>query len=158
MASAEALRKRLPFTKSGDRGYYDCSFSPYGKAGDDCTSFSRLFMSVVSGADVGDHNSGTLVNDAAYAKHLEKFGWYKYSMTQIKSLDDLREGDVMASTECGHAEVFVDNTHSFGWGYIHTTFPANNRMTFTGSSVNDNSHKYTVFFRYKGSGKGKKKD
>ena len=127
--------------------------------GDDCTEFAAAYMSRVCGVDLEATSSGEMVyTDSKWAKDAQECGWIAYSSDEIKTLEP---GDVMVahvgslySTMGHHAEVYIDENHTFGWGSVKHSFPTDN--TITTSSIfghihfQDKRHDYITVYRYQG--------
>ena len=143
---------------SGARKYYE---TPFGtrKFGDDCTEFTGAYMSYVAGVDLPESYSGGMIDpNGSYAKAVGAHDWKAYS---ADSIDSLQPGDVLVahsgsnnSTKGQHAEVYVDESHSFGWGSCKKSYPTD--KTITKSTRNghvhyeDSGHDYTTIYRYEG--------
>lgn len=144
---------------TGHRKYYQ---TPFGtrKFGDDCTEFATAFMSYVAGVDLPESYSGEMVYpDGTWAQTVGTYGWKAYSSDEIGSL---QTGDVLIahvgslySTAGQHAEVYVDDSHTFGWGSIKNSYPTSNTITTTNSGGHthflDSEHDYITVYRYEGS-------
>ena len=131
----------------------------------DCTGFARAFVNYVNG------NNKTSAGGSSYfvkSWNATDNGWTYYETKDLKSLDDLQLGDILISSPgnsskggtrseggYGHAEIYVDNKHSFGWGGVRTQYPLSHNWTFTTNSqgrnvVKDGGHMYVCFYRYTG--------
>lgn len=129
----------------------------------DCTGFAVAFMSYVAGADIPISYSGEMVYpDGAWAQTVAPYGWKAYSSDEI---GDLQFGDVLVahsgslySTKGQHAEIYVDESHTFGWGSVKTSYPINNsisKSTFGGHvHFMDSGHDYITIYRYEGATNG----
>lgn len=127
--------------------------------GDDCTEFVVAYMSRVCGVDLIESYSGDMVYpDGTWAKAAAECGWKAYSSDDI---GDLEPGDVLIahsgalySTKGHHAEVYVDESHTFGWGSVKTSYPTNNTITKLTSAghvhFRDGGHDYITIYRYQG--------
>jgi len=125
----------------------------------DCTGFAVAYMSSVAGSDVPDSYSGAMVyTDGVWAKTVEKLGWIAYTSDEI---DSLQPGDVLIahegssySTKGKHAEIYVDESHTFGWGTVKDSYPTN--ITITKSEYGGHTHymdskrDYITIYRYSG--------
>lgn len=125
----------------------------------DCTGFAAAFMSYVAGVDIPVSYSGEMVYpDGSWAQTVATYGWKAYSSDEI---GDLQFGDVLVahsgslySTKGQHAEIYVDESHTFGWGSVQTTYPKSNTITksTSGGHVHfmDSGHDYITIYRYEG--------
>lgn len=151
---------------SGARKYYQTPFGEKSR-GDDCTEFTALYMSYVCGKDLSETYSGGMIDpNGAWAKEAEKNGWKAYNTDEIGSL---KPGDVlvshsgssintddgiMTSSKGHHAEVYLDNNETFGWGSVQESYPL--KRTIEPVKVNgkthykDSSHDYITVYRYEG--------
>lgn len=147
-----------------DVAVYDQSLylpSPFttSKVRADCTGFAAAFMSYVAGVDIPVSWSGEMVYpDGSWAQTVATYGWKAYSSDEI---GDLQFGDVLVahsgslySTKGQHAEIYVDESHTFGWGSVQTTYPKSNTITksTSGGHVHfmDSGHDYITIYRYEG--------
>lgn len=124
----------------------------------DCTGFATAFMHMVSG-NVPQSSTGEMIDiNGNWANTIKEDGWVGYTVDEIGSVSNLRPGDVLVEHYSGtnrHAEIYVDATHTFGWGSQQTEYPLNKTIvdTSTGSnkSFGDGYHlMYTVVYRYEG--------
>ena len=143
---------------SGARRYYE---TPFGsrKFGDDCTEFVTLYMSFICGSDLPESYSGAMIYpNGSWAQSASNCGWKAYTSDSIGSL---QPGDVLIahsgalySTKGQHAEVYVDESHTFGWGSCKSAYPSNNAISTSnfGGHVHfqDGGHDYITVFRYEG--------
>lgn len=134
--------------------------------GDDCTEFAGVFMSYVCGTELAMSASGEMVNsNGNWAKSAEACGWKAYTTDQI---GELQTGDVLIADNSvsysygAHAEVYVDASHTFGWGKCQNQYPLNNTIsketrgghTVLSDSYGKDSHKYVTVYRYMNSTDG----
>lgn len=145
-------------------GMYYCDLIDT-KVRDDCTGFAMAFANYVSGTNkISISYSGAMVT----GWNATKYGWTYYETKDLKSIDDLQTGDILVSSPgssskggtlssggYGHAEVYVDNSNTFGWGSIKNKYPTNNKLKFEKNSqgrnvVTDSCHMYVCFYRYTG--------
>lgn len=144
---------------SGKRKYYENPFLSRN-IGDDCTEFAGVFMSYVCGSELPESYSGAMVNiSGSWAKSAEACGWKAYTTDEI---GELQAGDVLIADNSisysigAHAEVYVDESHTFGWGMCHSEFPIDNTIsketrgghTVFSDSYEKNPHKYVTVYRY----------
>lgn len=129
------------------RKYYKCDLLDGKGVGDDCTGFAGAFASLVAGEYISASGSGELVTGSS---SYEKAGWKRFDLKKEGwSLSDLRLGDILARN--GHAEVFVDESHSFGWGAKQTHYPKDaSWKECSGGGVYYGSTYYSVMYRYVG--------
>lgn len=142
-----------------ERKFYDNPFLSR-KIGDDCTEFANVYMSYVCGTELDISASGEMVNNKGnWAKSAETCGWKAYSTDEI---GELQTGDVLVAdnsvsySQGTHAEVYVDASHTFGWGKCQNGYPLNNTIsketrgghTVLSDSYGKNSHKYVTVYRY----------
>ena len=128
--------------------------------GDDCTEFAGVFMSYVCGTELAMSASGEMVNsNGNWAKSAEACGWKAYTTDEI---GELQTGDVLIADSSvsysygAHAEVYVDASHTFGWGKCQNQYPLNNTIsketrgghTVLSDSYGKDSHKYVTVYRY----------
>lgn len=150
---------------SGKRKFYDNPFLSR-KIGDDCTEFANVYMSYVCGTELAISASGEMVNSKGnWAKPAEACGWKAYTTDEI---GELQTGDVLIADNSvsysygAHAEVYVDASHTFGWGKCQSQYPLNNTIsketrgghTVLSDSYGKNSHKYVTVYRYMNSTDG----
>ena len=117
---------------SGKRKFYDNPFLSR-KIGDDCTEFANVYMSYVCGTELAISASGEMVNSKGnWAKPAEACGWKAYTTDEI---GELQTGDVLIAdnsvsySQGTHAEVYVDASHTFGWGKCQNGYPLNNTIS-----------------------------
>lgn len=125
----------------------------------DCTGFAVAYMSFIAGTDLPISYSGEMVYpNGSFAKSVSNAGWVAYSSDEVGSL---QMGDVLIahagtlySTKGNHAEVYVDDTHTFGWGSVKTSYPTSNSISTSneGGHVHfrDSYHDYITVYRYQG--------
>lgn len=131
----------------------------------DCTGFARAFVNYVSG---NNNTSAGGSSGFVTAWNATSNGWTYYETKDLTSLDDLQLGDILVASPgntskggtkseggYGHAEIYVDNKHSFGWGSVQKAYPKSNNWTFKQNSqgrnvVADGGHMYVCFYRYTG--------
>lgn len=145
------------------RAYYNVGLSR--KYGDDCTEFTGAFMAKVSGTPLTETWSGGMISTSgAFAKEATNAGWKVYTSDEIGSKDNLKLGDILVahggsgySTYGEHAEVYIDESHTFGWGSVKQSYPSNNSISeqVFGGHVHfvDGGHDYTTIYRFEGSNK-----
>lgn len=142
-----------------ERKFYDNPFLSRN-IGDDCTEFANVYMSYVCGTELDISSSGEMVNSKGnWAKSAETCGWKAYTTDEI---GELQTGDVLIAdnsvsySQGTHAEVYVDASHTFGWGKCQNGYPLNNTIsketrgghTVLSDSYGKNSHKYVTVYRY----------
>lgn len=124
----------------------------------DCTGFATAFMHMISG-NVPESYTGEMIDiNGSWANSIKEAGWIGYTVDEIGSVNDLKPGDILVehnSGTSGHAEIYVDATHTFGWGSQQTHYPLDKTIVDTSSgnkkSFGDGYHKnYTVVYRYQG--------
>lgn len=98
---------------------------------DDCTGFAAAFASYVSGKTVTTSCSSSMLNSWDATNK----GWTKYSRS---SAEPLQTGDICVKS--GHAEVYIDKSHTFGWGGVHNSYPTSNTLNSA----------YVTVYRYTG--------
>lgn len=145
------------------RAYYNVGLSR--KYGDDCTEFTGAYMAKVSGTPLSETWSGGMISTSgAFAKEAANAGWKVYTSDEIGSKANLKLGDVLVahggsgySTYGEHAEVYIDASHTFGWGSVKSSYPSNNAISeqvFGGHThFVDGGHDYTTIYRFEGSNK-----
>lgn len=121
----------------------------------DCTGFAVAYMSYVSGSALPRSYSGEMVKkDGSWANKVSSYGWKAYSTDEI---GELRLGDVLVAdsfisySKGNHAEIYVDETHTFGWGSVKKAYPVNNALKKSqvqGHTVYSDSHRYVTVYRY----------
>lgn len=135
--------------------------SPYptSKARADCTGFVAVYMSSVSGQAIPIGSSASMTDpNGKWAKSVESAGWKAISSDDV---GELMYGDVLVcksgvlySTKGHHAEVYIDESHTFGWGSKKTKFPTNNTIKRTERNghvhFEDKGHDYITIYRYVG--------
>lgn len=116
-------------------------------------------MSYVAGESIATSSSLVMIyTDGDWAKQVSELGWKAYSSDEVGTL---QFGDVLVaddralySTKGQHAEVYVDDAHTFGWGAARTSYPLNNIITTSneGGHVHfkDSYHDYITVYRYEG--------
>lgn len=129
----------------------------------DCTGFTAAYMARVAGADVRTSWSGEMVYpDGEWAQEVAQLGWKAFSSDEI---GELQMGDVLVAhsgalycTEGEHAEVYIDSSHTFGWGSAKTSYPSEKTITkdVSGGHVHfrDSGHDYITIYRYEGATQG----
>ena len=142
-----------------DQSLYVQSPFSEAKVRADCTGFAVAYMSYVAGSDVPNSYSLEMIYpDGDWAKKVEELGWIAYTSDEI---GELQSGDVLIadnralySTKGQHAEIYIDDSHTFGWGSPKTSYPTNNIITkseFDGHvHFMDSSHDYITIYRYAG--------
>lgn len=143
---------------TGRRKKYD---NPYTlrEYGDDCTEFTAAYMDYVCGMEIPESWSGGMVDpNGSWAKSVEKCGWIAYTSDEV---GELQPGDILIShsgsfysTKGQHGEVYVDESHSFGWGSRKCEYPTNKvieKKEFGGHvHFMDSGHDYITIYRYEG--------
>lgn len=125
----------------------------------DCTGFAVAYMSYVAGVDLPVSWSGEMIYpDGTWAQTVKEHGWNAYTSDTIGTL---KTGDVLVahsgalySTKGQHAEIYVDENSTFGWGSKKISFPTSNTITteVIGEHVHffDGMHDYITIYRYEG--------
>lgn len=144
---------------TGRRKFYKNPFLSRN-IGDDCTEFTGVFMSYVCGTELAQSYSGAMVDvNGSWAKSAEACGWKAYTTDEI---GELQTGDVLVADNSvsysrgAHAEVYVDASHTFGWGKCQNQYPLNNTISketrgghaVLSDSYGTSSHKYVTVYRY----------
>lgn len=130
----------------------------------DCTGFAAVYMSMVSGVELPTSSSYFMVDpNGEWATKAKEAGWNAYTSDEITSL---KVGDVLVAnsgrfySDSGHhAEVYIDEEHTFGWGTVWNTYPRNNPIKTTTESDGHVhfrdfkangacSHDYITVYRY----------
>lgn len=113
---------------------------------DDCTGFAAAYASLVSGEEVAMSGSSYMLDSWDAINH----GWSKIDISSLSSIDDIKEGDILICS--GHAEVFISQSQSFGWGAIQSEYPRTKTWSFDSGHVNlqYDSRNYTTLYRYTG--------
>lgn len=146
-----------------DMGGY-VSSCPYvtGTVRKDCTGFVGAYMAYVAGVDkfTETHSAAMVDKNGTWAKEVEKSGWKAYSTDEIT---ELMPGDVLVANSAvshslgHHAEVYVDENHTFGWGSVQKNYPANRPVTksiknghviYSDLVGTKNQHDYVTVYRY----------
>lgn len=161
---ADTYIKNVGTYQAGNpRAYYNVGLSR--RYGDDCTEFTGAFMAKVSGEPLPETWSGEMISTTSnFAQKAASAGWKAYTSDEIGSKANLKLGDVLVShggshnsTYGEHAEVYIDASHTFGWGSVKHNYPSNNAISeqvFGGHThFVDGGHDYTVIYRYEGSNK-----
>lgn len=142
-----------------DQSLYVQSPFTTSKVRADCTGFAVAFMSYVAGVDIPISWSGEMVYpDGSWAQNVSTYGWKVYTSDEI---GELQFGDILVahsgalySTKGQHAEIYVDATHTFGWGSVQKAYPKSNTITKTTSGGHvhfmDSGHDYITIYRYEG--------
>lgn len=160
--------QRSPAGQKGtdERKYYK---TPFGNKlrGDDCTEFAGLYMSYVCGTELDESYSGEMVNPYGdWAKNAEKSGWKAYSTADV---EELKTGDVLVaykdasyktntgvitSSKGKHAEVYLNEGETFGWGSVQSVYPSKRnieKIEVNGQiHYQDSNHDYITIYRYEG--------
>ena len=145
------------FSPKGVRGtgsvkMYKCPLEPAGTAGDDCSSFACVFMSMVCGTHIPRTYSGTFCSESSFSGT----GWKFHKCSDLKSVDELEYGDILACNGSlgkgsgHHCEVYIDSGHTFGWGSIKDKYPTDSAVSLVGGFVRDSGHSYYAYWRYEG--------
>ena len=145
----QSLKVSSPFTTSQVRA--------------DCTGFAVAYMSYVSGVDIPISYSGAMVHvNGSWAKEVSNNGWIAYSADDI---DTLQPGDVLVAdssivySKGDHAEIYVSETETFGWGSKKTKYPTNStiqksikqgHIIFSDLVGTKYQHDYVTIYRYNG--------
>ena len=130
----------------------------------DCSGFAVAYMSYVAGVNFSGVGTLSMVNpNDSWAQKASEHGWKAYTSDQIGSVDNLQLGDVLIAdnrysySKLGqHAEVYVDSSHTFGWGSKKTEYPSNITIRAESSGghihLRDSieKHDYITVYRYEG--------
>lgn len=145
---------------SGHRKYYS---TPFGtrEFGDDCTEFVAAYMSYVCGSDISESYSGDMVDpNGSWASEVANCNWKAYSSDEVGGT--LLPGDVLISHKGAlyskkgeHAEVYINESSTFGWGSIKKQYPTNNSIETSidkdgHTHFKDRGHDYITVYRYEG--------
>lgn len=140
------------------RKFYDNPFTERDYA-DDCSEFASLYMSYVCGVDAPIATTAEMVDpNSSYAQTLKDCGWVSYTSDEIGSL---QSGDVLIahngfsySKQGQHAEIYINENQTFGWGTIKKSYPSNNSISkseYDGHvHFKDSGHDYITIYRYAG--------
>ena len=117
-------------------------------------------MAYVAGVDLPISYSGAMVYpDGVWAGIVAQYDWIAYSSDEI---DSLKPGDVLIahsgalySTKGQHAEIYISENETFGWGSTKSVYPTNKMITTTRESdghvhFRDSGHDYITVYRYEG--------
>ena len=138
--------------------YVESPFS-ISKVRADCTGFAIAYMSYVSGKDIPISYSGEMIDpNGAWAQSVLQYGWKGYSSDAVGTL---QTGDILVShagslysTKGRHAEIYIDEASTFGWGSVKTQYPTPNAIQSTSSGGHvhfmDSTHDYITVYRYEG--------
>ncbi len=138
--------------------YVESPFST-SKVRADCSGFAVAYMSYVSGTDVPISHSGEMVDpNGSWAQSVSQLGWKAYSSDTVGTL---QTGDILIShagslysTKGRHAEIYVDESSTFGWGSVKTQYPTSKVLQTSnfGGHVHfmDSTHDYITIYRYEG--------
>lgn len=130
----------------------------------DCSGFAVAYMSYVAGVNFSGVGTLSMVNpNDSWAQKVSEHGWKAYTSDQIGSVDNLQLGDVLIAdnrysySKLGqHAEVYVDSSHTFGWGTKKTKYPSDITIRAESSGghihLRDSieKHDYITVYRYEG--------
>lgn len=130
----------------------------------DCSGFAVAYMSYVAGVNFSGVGTLSMVNpNDSWAQKASEHGWKAYTSDQIGSVDNLQLGDVLIAdnrysySKLGqHAEVYVDSSHTFGWGTKKTKYPSDITIRAESSGghihLRDSieKHDYITVYRYEG--------
>lgn len=113
----------------------------------DCSGFVATYMSYVSDCNLGNPDTITMLNiNGTWAAEALSCGWKRYNSND---LSELQPGDVMVGTS--HTEVYVDASHTFGWGRRRYKYPLDNiTAKQSDGSYKDYITNYTAIYRYEG--------
>lgn len=121
----------------------------------DCTGFASAYMSFVSGKILPKSGSAEMVKrDGSFAKAAGQSGWKVYSTDEIQELkfgDVLVANPVISYSKGNHAEIYVDASHTFGWGSVKTKYPTNKTLKKSqvkGHTVYSDGRTYVTVYRY----------
>lgn len=148
------------FTSCGGNGYIDDPFYG-GSVRKDCSGFASAYMGYVAGVGTAIAISDTLtmINpNSGWSQNVQQYNWKYYLIDEIS---ELQPGDVLLAdkrsfpgTKGEHAEIYVDESHTFGWGSVKSAYPTNNTLTKgtkAGRTVySDSNHDYVAIYRYEG--------
>lgn len=150
------------------RGYYK---TPYFSRsfGDDCTEFAAYYMSVVANTEIRKSYTLEMIDQAycSWDDEVKNVGWNYYTTDEIANNGGLQYGDVLicddryqngglTSRYGQHAEVYIDDKHTFGWGEVKTKYPSDNvlKEEVVNGTVHyrdeSGTHDYTAIYRYEG--------
>ena len=128
----------------------------------DCTGFAVTYMSYVSGADLPISSSAEMVyHNGSWAKKISELGWKGYTTDEIEPQpgDVLVSNPVISYSKGNHAEIYVSETETFGWGSKKTKYPTSSSLqksTKQGHVIySDNvgsrhQHDYVTIYRFTG--------
>lgn len=130
----------------------------------DCSGFAVAYMSYVAGVNFSGVGTLSMINpNDSWAQKASEHGWKAYTSDQIGSVDNLQLGDVLIAdnrysySKLGqHAEVYVDSSHTFGWGTKKTKYPSDITIRAESSGghihLRDSieKHDYITVYRYEG--------
>ena len=123
----------------------------------DCSGFASAYMYYVSGVNLGSPGTGEMIGNS-FKTSAANAGWIAYDASEIGDASNLLPGDVLVehiSGTNGHAEIYIDPTHTFGWGQVQSHYPldkiiSNNnvggRVVFKDNYGRHNQ--YSLVFRY----------
>lgn len=140
----KASLSEIYMTHLSGRGIYYCQpladKGTHAWVGDDCTGFMMSIAQFYAGnklknpdsQDYGndDFNKNTInsvstgwfKDDTSYdsaSKILKKDAdMYTYLINKKTTINDLQFGDILITTS-GHAEIYLDSAHTWGWGFKH---------------------------------------
>ena len=138
--------------------YVDSPFST-SQVRADCSGFAVAYMSYVSGADIPISNSAGMIDpNGQWAQSVSQYGWKAYSSDTVGTL---QTGDILIahagslySTKGRHAEIYIDESSTFGWGSVKSQYPTSKSIQTTNSGGHvhfmDSTHDYITIYRYEG--------
>lgn len=154
-------------SSGGANGYvqwYDCDIFSFGtmQVGDECGHFAAAYGSLVSNKKIVPEGGIATIYEGSNA--WESAGWKLYTITEVGGLSGLQPGDVMLASDMkdgccmgGHAEVYLAQNTSFGWGQIQSKFPSNTSTMTEYTCEHDDiyvqvgsSMRYGHIYRYTG--------
>ncbi len=142
-----------------DQSLYVQSPFTTSKVRADCSGFAVAYMSYVAGTDIPISYSGEMIYpNGQWAQNISQYGWKAYSSDEVGTLQTgdvlISQAGVLYSTKGKHAEIYVDEFSTFGWGSVKTQYPTSNAIQTINSGGHvhfmDSTHDYITIYRYEG--------
>lgn len=129
----------------------------------DCTGFAAIYMSYVAGVTIPTSSSAEMVyHQGDWANSISNYGWKAYTTDEIGALmpgDVLVSNPVISYSKGNHAEVYVSETETFGWGSVKKSYPTkstlqqstkNGHTIYSDNVGKKNQHDYITVYRFEG--------
>ena len=132
------------------RGYYDYGNDDEVQLGDDCSIFIGMLLYLAMDKS-SDFNPYSITSSVLLQPNLsDRIGSYFniYDREELNGIT-LEEGDILVKS--GHATVYIDDTHQFGWGNVQDSKTQPAKWTYNSNNINESKlgNNYTRLIRLK---------